>query len=304
MGISSRDYAREDDSEAWRGESTTTGWLMTYKIIAVTVILYLIDGFTPKGEDASKLNVMASLLSLHSDWWMRPWQVYQLLTYGFFHLSFGSFESIKHVGFNMLGLWFAGRLLEAKLGSREFLGFYLASIVVSGLAWTLIRLIPGVSPGTVVGASGGVSAVVILFCILYARETVLLFGVIPMPAWLLGVIIVGIDFLSILAANLRLSSSDYLSGTAFDAHLAGAAFAAAYFYTGWQITGGWSDRLVNWWVERAVTRERNRRNQVARLDREADALLEKVHREGEGSLTPRERKILHDYSLRVRQKKS
>ncbi len=38
------------------------------------------------------------------------------------------------------------------------------------------------------------------------------------------------------------------------------------------------------------------------LDEQADRLLEKVHREGESSLSPKERRILEDYSRRMRQK--
>jgi hypothetical protein len=38
------------------------------------------------------------------------------------------------------------------------------------------------------------------------------------------------------------------------------------------------------------------------LDAEADQLLEKVAREGEGSLSARERRVLEAYSRRMRQK--
>ena len=38
------------------------------------------------------------------------------------------------------------------------------------------------------------------------------------------------------------------------------------------------------------------------LDQQADRLLQKVNRDGLASLTPKERKILEDYSRRTRQK--
>jgi hypothetical protein len=41
----------------------------------------------------------------------------------------------------------------------------------------------------------------------------------------------------------------------------------------------------------------------AELDEEADRLLEKVHREGEESLTKKERRLLEAYSRRMRQKR-
>ena len=38
------------------------------------------------------------------------------------------------------------------------------------------------------------------------------------------------------------------------------------------------------------------------MDDEADRLLDKVHREGEASLSEKERRLLEDYSRRMRQK--
>jgi hypothetical protein len=38
------------------------------------------------------------------------------------------------------------------------------------------------------------------------------------------------------------------------------------------------------------------------LDEQADAVLDKLHREGIESLSPRERKILEEYSRRMQQK--
>jgi hypothetical protein len=39
------------------------------------------------------------------------------------------------------------------------------------------------------------------------------------------------------------------------------------------------------------------------LDEQADRILAKLHREGEGSLTAKERRLLEAYSRRVRQKR-
>ena len=38
------------------------------------------------------------------------------------------------------------------------------------------------------------------------------------------------------------------------------------------------------------------------MDAQADEVLEKLHRDGEASLTPRERRVLEDYSRRMQQK--
>ena len=42
-------------------------------------------------------------------------------------------------------------------------------------------------------ASGAVTAVIMLFVFLYPHRTILLFMVIPAPAWVLGVIVIALD---------------------------------------------------------------------------------------------------------------
>ena len=97
---------------------------------------------------------------LESDWYYRPWEVYTLLTYGFLHAP----NNIMHILANMYGLWLFGSSVEARYGSREFLWFYLTSIVVGGLVWTLSENMAG-EVGSMLGASAGVVAVMVLFAL-------------------------------------------------------------------------------------------------------------------------------------------
>ena len=53
---------------------------------------------------------------------------FQLLTYGFLH----DVWQIQHIIFNMLALWFFGRSVEYRYGKREYLAFFLVSVVVAG----------------------------------------------------------------------------------------------------------------------------------------------------------------------------
>ena len=45
------------------------------------------------------------------------------------------------------------------------------------------------------GASGGVTAVFILFVLYYPRQTVYFLGLLAMPAWVIGAIVIGLDLL-------------------------------------------------------------------------------------------------------------
>ncbi len=108
-----------------------------------------------------------------------PWQ---LVTSAFMHGGFG------HILFNMFGLWMFGGTVERSLGSKRFLGFYLACVLGAGLlqvgvsSWPFLMGDGGI-PGAVVGASGGVLGVLAAFGVLYPDQPIfLLFFPVPIPA--------------------------------------------------------------------------------------------------------------------------
>jgi hypothetical protein len=127
--------------------------------------------------------------------------------------------------------------------------------------------------------------------------------VLPVPAWVVGVLIIGGNLMQMAS-----SSSDVGPQTvAFDVHLAGAAFAILYFRLGWNL-GTFLPDLAglrpSWkpFRERPQLRVLDPDLDENDLDEEGDRLLIKVHREGEASLTAKERRILEEYSRRMRQK--
>jgi membrane associated rhomboid family serine protease len=223
-------------------------------------------------------------LALDADWYRRPWQVYQLLTYGFLH----SPNDLWHIALNMFALWLFGREVEARYGAREYLAFYLAAIIVAGVVWTVAEIPTGVF-ATMMGASGAVSAVVILFAVNFPYRTVLFFFIIPMPMWVAAVIIVAMDAFG--AVNR--------SGTvAYTAHLGGAAFGFLYYK--------WRLRLERW-LPGQTWRVGLRRRPKLRVvdsdsvdynatDRRVDEILQKIQEHGQDSLTSRERSILEEAS--------
>ena len=114
--------------------------------------------------------------------------VWQPVTYQFLHAGFA------HLLVNMLGLWFAGNILERILGVPRFLQLYL----VAGIAGGLLQMIYD-SNTVLVGASGAVCGLIAAFSTLYPRMpiTVLLFFVIPvrMQAMWLGIAVVAVSAL-------------------------------------------------------------------------------------------------------------
>ena len=231
---------------------------------------------------------------------------WQLLTYGFLHdgpsLQFPGPFSPLHLLFNMLTLWFFGREVEGITGRAEFLRFYCTAIVVAGIAWVVAAQFGG-QGGRLVGASGGVMAVLAVFIWYFPRQTLLLWGVLPVPAWALGVLY----FLSDLQGATTGGGN-----VAHVAHLAGATFGALYAWRGWDLTGLleipsrlW--RRTRMRVVRPDDDSPRRRPQTddeddETLQQSVDRILAKISRSGASSLTPDERDTLTRASRRLKER--
>lgn len=303
MGIYDREYYQDDYGQ--RGGSfggQRQQMMMVTKVVIVTAAIFVFD-ILAGGK-------VSALFGLDMVFYRRPWLCYQLLSYGFVHAG------VLHIGLNMFVLWMFGRFIEERLGRREFLSFYLVSIVFSGVIWLICQHVwllsseegryifdqigVGKSP-PLVGASGGVVAVFIIFVLYYPKQTVYLWGIIAMPAWVLGAFMIGI--------NLIQGISGTAGVTAWEAHLGGAAFAFLYLQSGMNFNRLFSritDRGgAGWKLPRRGPKLRVHHpdGNEQRLAAEADRILDKVHREGEQSLTGRERRTLEKYSRRVRDRR-
>ena len=74
------------------------------------------------------------------------------------------------------------------------------------------------------GASGAVMAVLVIYAMYYPRREVLLFFILPVQIWLLLVVFLGMDFFRLMQELSGGSSA----GVAFASHLMGAAYGYAY----------------------------------------------------------------------------
>ncbi|ALJ56456.1 Rhomboid protease GlpG [Candidatus Xiphinematobacter sp. Idaho Grape] len=149
--------------------------------------------------------------------------VWQVVTYQFVHAT------PFHLLANMLTLWVSGRVMEWKLGLRQFLILYLVGGAVGGM----MQLILQDSEAEILGASAAVCSVLMGFCTLYARHyiTALFFFFIPLklPARCLGW---GIVFIS-----LAFAITGWLPEIGHLAHLGGCIF-------GFLVTRFWMRKTV------------------------------------------------------------
>ncbi|HAB14304.1 MAG TPA: hypothetical protein DCE47_21680, partial [Planctomycetaceae bacterium] len=215
-------------------------------------------------------------------WWQFPWR---LITYGFCHDR----SSLFHLAFNMICLWMFGRLIEGIYGRREFLWIYLLGVLLSGVCHLAWQLASGGDATPMVGASGGVMAVMVLSAIHFPKMKVLLFMIIPVE---LGILIVGLVAMDVLRATGVFGGDTHI---AYMAHLGGAAFGFVYFRSGVRLSTRWESQFGQFRLwRRRVARPSVRVYQppVDGFDDQVDAILEKISREGEASLTDRERELL------------
>ncbi|MBP5447504.1 MAG: rhomboid family intramembrane serine protease [Treponema sp.] len=180
---------------------------VTLIIVAVNVAAFILTG---SGRNAN----FQYLFGLQPVLFTRAHYYWQLLTYMFMHGSW------SHLLGNMIGLLFFGLYIERQLGSKEFLLFYLLCGILCGAASLAIYLAAGFYGVLLVGASGAVYAVLLLFAVIFPRATVFIMGIVPAPAPLLVAIYAGIAvFEQVFGMNQGVAHMTHLSG-----------FAAAWIY--------------------------------------------------------------------------
>ncbi|HUY87651.1 MAG TPA: rhomboid family intramembrane serine protease [Pirellulales bacterium] len=288
MGLYDRDYAREEPKGFFLGGDRS----MVANLILANVAIFLADVLIFRGELSQWMKVTPDLLQ-------KPWNCWQLLTAGFAHDSVNPL----HVGFNMFALWFFGADMETIYGKKEFLRIYLTMIVLSSLVWVVVAGAAGRGAGGMLGASGAVNGIIVLFVLHYPRRQFYFWGVFPIPAWVLCTLMIGQDVMG-FDRSMRGGGE----GIAYEAHLAGAAFAFIYYKTGWNL-GRWMPSGLSLKslkrrlkpgpklrVHRPASREQD-------LSQELDRILEKISAEGESSLTDAERGTLIEASRRYQQKR-
>jgi membrane associated rhomboid family serine protease len=295
MGFSDRGYYRSEPSNSFLQE-----WTGVLTIIVANIAVWVANLL---GANEFPVN---RFLALEGDLPQHLLKAWELVTYGFVHDS----QNPWHLVFNMLALWFFGREVEEIMGRAEFFRFYVTAIVLAGLAWLVSVQVgqPLQAPRMfLVGASGAVMAVLAVFIWYFPRQTVLLWGVLPVPAWALGILYFVSDVQGAATGG---------GNVAHVAHVAGAIFGLLYAWRGWQL-GELTNVLATFRRRRmrvvrpdddatsprrppAPPREASRLD--ADLQQEVDRILEKISRSGESSLTSAERDTLTQASRRLKER--
>ena len=317
MGIYDREY--------YRGEARGAGWLSGVApackaIILINVVVFFL-------QEILDTNFVNDYLAASSDGIFRHGRVWELLTATFLHGSVG------HILWNMLFLWMVGREMESFYGSRDFLAMYLGAGIVSTLGWAALDAFsPPSSPfflhqsHVMIGASGAVLAVVVVYALYYPRREVLLFFVLPVEMWLLVVV-----FLAYQVWDFLHPGPDKKIAVA--AHLLGALYG--YLFKHFDLR--WSRlslkrmrrprlRVISpeprekgvprpanptWSPNPATTPKPSTSTTTTtvvlpeeQLDAKLDEVLAKIAREGREGLSEEENRVLQEASRRARNRRS
>ncbi|HBA60330.1 MAG TPA: hypothetical protein DCZ92_05860 [Elusimicrobia bacterium] len=229
----------------WLAASFLAGWLC-----------YLVFGF--------RLTFYFGLVPFNvtGQYWL-----WQTVTYLFIHGGFW------HFLFNALMLWMLGGMLEAEMGSRKFLLYFL----VCGAAAALVTV--AFAPASdalrpVVGASGAIFALLAAFAFLHPDMTVYVYFLFPMRARTMALLLGLLEF--------ALSFSRQGSMVSNITHLGGLVAGFAWL---------WTERRLA-----AAARERVVPDPAAVEQAEIDRLLEKISKHGQASLSAAELARLDDYA--------
>jgi membrane associated rhomboid family serine protease len=175
-------------------------------LIGVNLFIFFITQIAPQTVLVLAMNPVA-VVSRGFFW--------QPLTYMFAHAG------ITHILFNMLGVFFFGTQVEARLGSYEFLLFYGVSGLLAGLFSLGFYWITGNVGVILLGASGAVFAVLLAFATLFPDAVIFLFGIIPIRA---PILVIGYTFIELFS-----QVGGGRGNVAHFTHLAGFFFAFLYF---------------------------------------------------------------------------
>jgi membrane associated rhomboid family serine protease len=266
---------------------------LIYLNIAIWVIVRLV--FVVYKLSGSDSSLMLSWLALPASFGMfiiRPWTI---LTYMFLHFE------LMHILFNVLWLYWFGRIFLEYHNERKLLSLYLIGGFAGGLAYMLAyNLIPVLQKSIfqvqLLGASASVIAIVIAIAVYVPNHLIHLVFIGPVK-------IKWIAFISVLLYVINLSGDN--AGGNF-AHLGGALWGWIYMsqlMAGRNITGRFdriTDNFFSWFRPRRRLKikynspnpdyDYNKRKVTQQ--EEINRVLDKIGKSGYDSLTYEEREIL------------
>lgn len=272
--------------------------IMMFVILGVFMVISMVSGFDAFFET---IHNQFTIPARFSDFVTRPWT---LITYMFTH----DLTGILHILFNMLVLYWFGRLFVEYLGSDKLVALYLLGGVAGAILYLMAyNLIPFYVEKAqqfnigMVGASASINAIVVATAVLLPNYTFFLLFFGPVKIKYIAGIFVFLSFLGTVGTNA--------GGNL--AHLGGALIGFIYMKqlqsgVNW---GGWITMTIDWFKDLFKPKTRVKvtyRNEATPQKKpggkplvsqdELDAILDKISADGYESLTKEEKEKLFNAS--------
>ena len=190
---------------------------MITRIILVNVFLFfiviIVKAFSPASSQA--FETFRQYLVLSSDGWQvlkRPWV---LITHMFYH------EGIWHLGWNMILLYWFGRITGDLGGDRRVLPIYILGGLAGALAYFIYIQAAGISLSIAYGASAAVTCIIVVAACLAPEYIIRLFLIGDVRLKYIALALILIDIVMI-------TEHDNMGGRF--AHLGGAAMGGYFVY--------------------------------------------------------------------------
>lgn len=268
-----------------------------FVLLGIVMVIFNLSGFE---ELFNTIHKQFAIPAPFSEFITRPWTI---ITYMFTH----DLSGILHILFNMLVLYWFGRLFVEYLGSDKLIALYilggLAGAVLYLLAYNTVPFFINRTPlFGMVGASACINAIVVATATLLPNYTFFLLFFGPVRIKYIAGITVFLSFLGTVGSNA--------GGNV--AHLGGALIGFVYMKqlqagVNW---GGWITLTIEWFKDFFKPKNRVKvtyRNETTSAPKrpntksgvsqdELDAILDKISADGYESLTKEEKEKLFNAS--------
>jgi membrane associated rhomboid family serine protease len=190
-------------------------------LIIINVIVYVFQTFG-RGItfQVADLRIgINNLLAMNPVLVLRYNMYWQFVTYMFAHGGF------THILFNMLALFIFGRQFEYRIGSKEFVLYYMVSGIAAGILSFVLFVFTGGTYISLLGASGAIFAVQLAYAAFFPDSVIYIWGILPLRAPVMVLVFTAIELFSGL--------SGFNSGTAHFTHLFGFLSGFLFFIIRW-----------------------------------------------------------------------
>lgn len=160
-------------------------------IIIINIAVFFIWNFISPPDTEPIFMVRHFLVSYTA---LLDGRLWVLITSAFSHIAF------LHLFMNLFVLNSFGPIVESTIGTVRFIKFYFFAAIISSASHAFVSAwILGKPDLPALGASGAIAGIILLFSLIFPKQKILIFGLIPIPAIWGVFVFAGLDIWGLVA---------------------------------------------------------------------------------------------------------